>query len=47
MTVNVTNKRLVGSVTVNKLVEGDVAGASTEFTVLLDCDGTAYDQTWC
>jgi uncharacterized repeat protein (TIGR01451 family) len=43
--VDVTNKRLVGSVTVNKLVEGDVAGASTEFTVLLDCDGTAYDQT--
>ena len=28
VTVNVTNKRLVGSVTVNKLLEGDAAGAA-------------------
>ena len=45
VTVNVTNKRLLGGVVINKVLEGDVAGAATEFTVLLNCDGTAYDHT--
>ncbi|HEU4911714.1 MAG TPA: DUF5979 domain-containing protein [Actinomycetes bacterium] len=45
VTVTVTNKRQVGAVKIAKAVVGDVAGASTEFTVDLDCDGTAYDRT--
>jgi uncharacterized repeat protein (TIGR01451 family) len=43
--VDVTNQRQVGSLTVSKVVEGDVAGASTDFSVAIDCDGTAYDRT--
>ena len=40
----VTNKRRTGKVEVHKAIVGDPAGASTEFTVHLDCEGTNYDQ---
>lgn len=45
VTVTVTNERVKGAVVVHKTVVGDVAGASTDFTVVLDCDDTAYDRT--
>ena len=45
VSATITNTRLVGDITINKLLEGAVAGASTEFTVDLNCDGTAYDHT--
>jgi uncharacterized repeat protein (TIGR01451 family) len=38
------NKRRTGRVHIHKTIVGDPAGASTTFTVHLDCDGTAYDQ---
>ena len=38
------NKRRTGRVAVVKEMVGDPAGAGTEFTVHLDCDGTAYDR---
>jgi hypothetical protein len=40
----VTNKRRTGKVEVHKTIVGDPAGASTAFTVHLDCEGTVYDQ---
>jgi uncharacterized repeat protein (TIGR01451 family) len=44
--VEVTNARLKGGYEVHKSFDpADVAGASTEFTVEVDCDGTAYDST--
>jgi len=43
--VTVTNVRELGSVTVKKSLVGDPTGASTEFTVNLDCSpGDAYDH---
>ena len=43
--VVVKNRRTVGQVTIVKEIVGDPAGASTEFTVQLDCPGTDYDAT--
>lgn len=37
------NKRRTGRVHIHKTIVGAPAGASTAFTVRLDCDGTAYD----
>ena len=40
----VTNVRETGLIKVQKVYTGDVAGASTDFTVHVDCAGDAYDQ---
>ncbi len=45
VTAVVENKRRTGKVTIVKKLEGDTAGVGTEFTVTLDCEGTAYDRT--
>ena len=42
--VTVTNVRELGKIRIEKVLEGPVAGASTSFTVHVDCPGTAYDQ---
>ena len=39
-----TNVRETGLIKVQKVYTGDVAGASTDFTVHVDCLGDAYDQ---
>ena len=46
VTATITNKRLVGGVVINKLLEGAVAGASTEFTVDLNCDCGLLPRLW-
>src|SRR6185369_6089227 len=44
VSVTITNERLLGKLKIEKVVSGDVAGASTSFTAHVDCPGTAYDQ---
>ena len=45
VTVTVTNTRNLGDLVVKKVVVGPIAGASTDFTVNVDCTpGTAYDK---
>ncbi len=42
----ITNTRTVGDLVVKKVVVGPIAGASTDFTVNVDCTpGEAYDKT--
>ena len=43
-TVTVNNTRDKGAIKISKFYSGDVAGASTDFTVHVDCTGSAYDQ---
>jgi uncharacterized repeat protein (TIGR01451 family)/LPXTG-motif cell wall-anchored protein len=43
-TVTFTNTRRLGKIAIEKVMSGDVAGASTSFTAHVDCPGTAYDQ---
>jgi Domain of unknown function (DUF5979) len=43
-TVSFTNTRDVGQIAIHKALQGDVAGASTDFTAHVDCTGDAYDQ---
>ena len=46
VTVTVTNTRTVGDLVVKKVVVGPIAGATTDFTVNVDCTpGTTYDKT--
>jgi hypothetical protein len=42
--VTVTNRRLTGGIAITKTLIGPVDGASTTFSALLDCDGSAFDQ---
>src|SRR6185369_6194139 len=44
VSVTITNERLLGKLKIEKVVSGDVAGASTSFVAHVDCPGTAYDQ---
>ncbi len=44
VTVTVTNERTLGSVQIEKVLNGPAAGAETSFTVDLDCDGDQFDQ---
>ncbi len=46
VTITVTNTRTLGDLVVKKVVVGPIAGASTDFTVNVDCTpGEAYDKT--
>ena len=46
VTVTVTNTRTVGDLVVKKVVVGPIAGATTDFTVNVDCTpGDTYDKT--
>ena len=46
VTVTVTNTRTLGDLVVKKVVVGPIAGASTDFTVNVDCTpGDTYDKT--
>ena len=42
--VTVTNTRQTGELVVTKVIEGEVAGASTTFPIAVDCDADAYDD---
>jgi uncharacterized repeat protein (TIGR01451 family) len=44
VTVEITNARDVGKIKIHKALDGDPAGASTDFTAHVDCPGTTYDQ---
>ena len=42
----VTNTRQVGELVVTKVIEGEVAGASSTFPIVVDCDVDDYDDTF-
>ena len=44
ITFTVTNVRDLGKIKIEKVVQGDVAGASTDFTAHVNCPGDSYDQ---
>jgi len=44
--VTVTNTRQVGELVVTKVIVGEVAGASSTFPIVVDCDVDAYDSTF-
>jgi hypothetical protein len=44
VSVEITNTRDVGQIAIHKALQGDVAGASTDFTAHVDCTVDAYDQ---
>ena len=44
--MTVTNTRQTGELVVTKVIEGEVAGASTTFPIAVDCDVDAYDTTF-
>ena len=44
--MTVTNTRQVGELVVTKVIEGEVAGASTTFPIAVDCDADDYDESF-
>ena len=45
VSVTVTNERDLGTIAVEKVVEGDPAGSDPTASIRVDCPGTIYDQT--